>query len=445
MKKNISIIGSCISRDIFNDKRLVNSFEVKFYSFQTNIWDMFSDGLNVSSLCIGKIPIENFVRRMIDYDLNKDSAINDLVNAGSEYLLIDMFALFKPCLKITQNNKTVYLKNVRTDYVKGQLEKLLNNAKIKLLNYEEIDEKLIYNGLKKLANFIKNHFDEEKIILHYPIFCEKYCDLENKIERYTNKDITTFMNRSNLINKFTDYLFSLLPRAKKFIPKSFLKFPCAIYRETDNILGLPNPVHLSNKDLLLSATELIKVINLNIKESPLINLLSDEVLSLNNRIVKMKKVIDGTEKNIVTNLNYYVNNLLNLDKYIVLISVKNQAANKLNKFFARTKLYLDMNIKKSQSYVAIVNKKDNFIKEIVSNDKAELNYKCGNTNICLISDYKSNLTSILINDKEYTSNRRGLNFVIINAETFEVEDRFFCDTYIDDYLLISPSIKICSE
>ena len=162
-------------------------------------------------------------------------------------------------------------------------------------------------------------------------------------------------------------------------------------------------------------------------------------------LLKMKKVIDGTEKNIVTNLNYYVNNLLNLDKYIVLISVKNQAANKLNKFFARTKLYLDMNIKKSQSYVAIVNKKDNFIKEIVSNDKAELNYKCGNTNICLIGDYKSNLTSILINDKEYTSNRRGLNFVIINAETFEVEDRFFCDTYIDDYLLISPSIKICSE
>ena len=436
--KTISIIGSCVSRDLFNDKRLTDKINVNFYSFQTNIWDMFSEGLNVSSLCVDQIPIENFARRMTYYDLNKYPVIDGLKKAKSDFIMIDLFVLFKPCLKIIQNGKSIYLKNVNLNKIAVYLEQLLENAKIETLKYNEVDEKLIYQGLDKLAIFLKENYEEKNIILHYPVFCSRYWDLNNKIINFGDKEKNIFIKRSNYVNKFTDYLFSLLPKSKKFKPEEFLKNPCAKYRETDDISGLPNPVHLSNKDLIICSTNLIKLLNLDIKDNSLLNLLNDEVAMLNNRVVKLKNTVDKLSKNVLTSLNFYFNSICDLKKCVVLISVKNQCANHLNKFYAKSKLQLEMSISSCQSYVAIVNLNENIIEEKVSNDRVELDYNINNKNIHLISDYKSNITSIMVDGVEYSTNRRGLNFVILDNQKLRVIDYFYCDTYIDENLLISP-------
>ena len=74
--KKFAIIGSCVSRDIFNDVRMQGLCEVDFYSFQNNVWDMVNEPLNVPAKIINSLPFENFIRRMVDYDLNKTAIKN---------------------------------------------------------------------------------------------------------------------------------------------------------------------------------------------------------------------------------------------------------------------------------------------------------------------------------------------------------------------------------
>ena len=128
--------------------------------------------------------------------------------------------------------------------------------------------------------------------------------------------------------------------------------------------------------------------------------------------------------------------MIDLDNQIIFISAKNQSAHKLHKFFNKNKLGLKMEIAPNQSYIAVINKSDKFFYENVSFEELSLHYMYKNLNIFLASDYKTNLTSIKINNDEYSQNRRGLNFVIVDKNTLKVTQTFYCDTYIDDFLII---------
>ena len=437
--KKIAIIGSCVSRNLFNDERLVKEYEVGFYSFQTNIWDMFSKGLDISTLLINQFPTENFNRRMINYDLNKKTAIDALLNSDCEYVMIDMFNLFKPCLKVTLQNKSIYLKNTREELV----EKFLKDAKIgvktEIIKSEDVNEKLIQKGLEKLANFLKQHFDEQKIIINYPVFCKRFWNLDGKIVDYSANDQRLFSQKENLINKWSNYLATLLPKAKKFKPAIQGKL-CSCYVVTDNIKNNPNPVHLSNKDMLTMVTELINVLEEPIQSKPLLYQLNDVCEKLQANVVKQVKNIERLKTGVFTSLNYYVNNILDLSKHIVLISAKNQASQQLNKFFAKSKINLEMNFSKSQSYIAVINKLDNFLYEQSSDEKVEYKYVYKDIEIELLSHYKENLSSIKVKGQEYSTCRRGLNIVILNNKNLKVIDSFYCDTYIDENLLITPHL-----
>lgn len=435
--KKIAIIGSCVSRDIFNDSRLKKLCEVDFYAFQNNIWDLFNKSLEIPKSFVDSIPLENFTRRMIDYDLNK-TAIPTLQNKPCDFLMIDMFVIWRECLRIKSKDSTIYFKNNRAKLIAEYIDKSNMGFECDLLEYKDIDESLIYQGLTDLANWINSNYKPEQVILHYPIFCKRYWNLDNKLIKFGEKDRTNAVNRYEIVKKFTDFLASKILGCKCLIPEEYNPNACAVYLGTDDISLLPNPVHCSPKDMIVSATQLIDLLGEENKQN-LINAMNDEIIVEHNKNVKMTKIIEKLTKNTVTSLNNYVNNILDLDNQIVLIATKNQASEYLHKFFAKTKLDLTMDIKRSQSYVAIIDKQNKIYSEAVEDEYAVLEIKDKFRSLQVSSNFKENTTSIKVNGKEYSQNRRGLNFVVVNNKTYEVEDSFFCDTYADEYLLIMPT------
>ncbi len=297
---------------------------------------------------------------------------------------------------------------------------------------------VIESGLTDLANFLKENYAEENIILHYPAFCKRYCNLNGKIVSFSQKDIANGNYRKSVVYKWTDFLHALIPNAKTLKPETFLNDPLSIHLYTDDLTTIPNPVHLSQEDKVLTVSHLMT--QLNILSAEKISPVIKEFLNLSNSYVQLYKSFERVQKNTVTSLNNYFNNVLDLDRHIVIISTKNQASEKANKFFAKSKLGIKLNLSPSTSYVAIINKKDNFIYENVSDDSVSYVYKKKFKTVEVKSSYKYNISSISINKKEYSCNRRGLNFVIIDNKTMNVVDKFFCDTYVDDFLLISPNI-----
>lgn len=167
--KKVAIIGSCVSRDIFNDVRMQGLCEVDFYSFQNNVWDMVNEPLNVPATIINSLPFENFIRRMVDYDLNK-TAIKILEEKKDDYLVIDLYAMRQSVVKVFNEEKEAYAYT----YKSQDLFRMLNNAKmdfdIELINRDDIEQEVIERGFEKFAKWAIKNFNPNNIIIHYPLF-----------------------------------------------------------------------------------------------------------------------------------------------------------------------------------------------------------------------------------------------------------------------------------
>ena len=161
--------------------------------------------------------------------------------------------------------------------------------------------------------------------------------------------------------------------------------------------------------------------------------------------LKNKKLANENLKVNEYNLNDYVSNIENLSDFIIIISAKDECSNRLKSFTNKSLLDIKMNVKYRESYIAIIDKSRNFVKEIVSNDSINYEYKNDLPHNAIIriksAGYEcGNMSSIVlkINDSttELSLNKRGLNFVLLNAKTLDVVDTFKCDTHLDPDLTI---------
>lgn len=44
--KKVAIVGSCCSRELFNDLSVKKHFTVSFYAFQINMWNIVTKGVD---------------------------------------------------------------------------------------------------------------------------------------------------------------------------------------------------------------------------------------------------------------------------------------------------------------------------------------------------------------------------------------------------------------
>jgi hypothetical protein len=140
-------------------------------------------------------------------------------------------------------------------------------------------------------------------------------------------------------------------------------------------------------------------------------------------------------------LNYLQKMLLNPSK-IVIISCLDEASvhfSKLNPILEQVGLKESLADCFRCSYMAVFSKNKIYFekksqREIVLHKKLNID----NVSFYISSGGYENLTSkILINDEDYSCNKRGLNFVIFNTKTKCIEDAFNVDFYDDEDLKIN--------
>ncbi len=133
------------------------------------------------------------------------------------------------------------------------------------------------------------------------------------------------------------------------------------------------------------------------------------------------------------NINEYFKDYKFLKNKIIVISAKDEASKHFNLFTEKQKFGFDKQVHYRNSYVAVIDIKRDFYYEYVSNQKYECSYKVKNKFIDIISaGYETgNISSIKIDDREYSMNHRGLNFAIFHFKTLDLVDSFFCDTFSD--------------
>ncbi|WP_304405238.1 hypothetical protein [Algibacter lectus] len=140
-------------------------------------------------------------------------------------------------------------------------------------------------------------------------------------------------------------------------------------------------------------------------------------------------------------LKEYLNYAKSLD-LLVLTAVRDDGSGQYRNYkksFKSIGLESNLNKKFRWSYVGVKNMKTGFAKEIIDTTKVSINFKSEKLDIKLTSiggNKPGNMSSILINGKEYSKNLRGHNFVIIDLKEQKVLDAFNIDTHGDDKLLI---------
>lgn len=138
-------------------------------------------------------------------------------------------------------------------------------------------------------------------------------------------------------------------------------------------------------------------------------------------------------------LEDYLKILSETNQYFVIISSKDDMTNSLLE--SECKALYDMGIvdridafNYGDSFIAAINgKKKEY--SCVSNRKQKYETEVGHSIIRVISAgyLDGNISSIIVNDKEYSINQRGINFVVIDKESELVVDRATCDTWAPDH------------
>lgn len=455
MKKHISILGSCVSRQMFNTNILEDAFIIDKYIYQVCHWDLFGNKIEINKEDLLHYYKEEFNARMIVCDLTK-SSISELEKANSEYLLVDLYCIINDVIELTFNGKSTYVQVSYDRYSSffNNLKSIKNGELLDLkhssYSYKKVDENLILSGLELLANWINKHYDGKNVIVNVPSFAEKYITLNQEIMSYSERIIENGKNNLNAIKKYSKFLSSKIPNSKILDLTNINCISQFNVFDDINKFKIPPQMHYTTSHYLKMSQELLKLLNLNINDfiifpdffSPIdFECARFKNLYLTELKTKSKSVVYQS----YLNLNEYISKIENIDDFLILISVKDEASLYLKNFKLKDKLKLKMDIGYRQSYIAVIDFHRNFIKEISSNELINFDYNIPSLNSSIIirsGGYNSgNISSILLNTQtskiELSENKRGLNFALLNTKTLKIIDTFRCDSNGDSSLQIN--------
>jgi len=437
-KISFSIIGTCVSRELFNTVVLSEFASVNTYIFQRCLWDMAAKGTNVSREDIDKIQTEPYTARMLYHSFNK-TYFDDLREAGSEYLLIDLYNIRADVIKVLFKGNEYYFQNTTHNEIEA-----LNKAKqietFEDMNIEVIGKALddfsVASGLEYFAGEIKKIYSEEKIIINIPRHSEKYYK-DGALSSYP--DNVKELNDKNdaLVEKWSSYLCRLLPKAKIFSDGAPSVGMFSIYDKISSKADIPPAIHYSKVDLVRKSYRLLEM--LGVKPSKSIEeYLSIELMKSMDAFMRLNSELNSFKKRMLT-LNNYFEKIENKSDFIIIITVKDDASNSLKYFRNRSQLPLSFKIGFRDSYIAIVDKKRNFVYEKISTSKLEYEYEVENFTVRVKSaGWLAGNESFVSTDCQtnLSQNRRGMNIVVLNSVTLELVDSANCDSFGDKELKV---------
>lgn len=205
----IGIIGSCITRDVFNSRHVKNwkeFFDVTAYQSQITLPSLMSTEVKYNQSNAVYKNMDNFSINQINTELNK-SILSDLIESQPDYLLIDFYGdLF---FGVVQAKNGGYITNKkwmfsRTNIFNENIESGITlNVEKNLSAYFE----LWCESIKKFFVFLDTYLPNTKVVIHHSKFVDVYED-ENYLKSVgeaigVHKD-THFLN--SVWGKLTNYL-----------------------------------------------------------------------------------------------------------------------------------------------------------------------------------------------------------------------------------------------
>ena len=451
-KKRAIIIGSCVTRNLFNNRIMQNIFDIDLYVCQICSFALFDKGLGIESQLIKNANLPEFSTRNIDYELNKN-AIERVKSFGSEYVFLDFHNIYSDIFLasidnfansvITQSNSYLIYNSLAALNAVEELKDL----RIKKIPFGQVEKQIIEEGLRKLAVFLSEHFEENKIIIHIPQRVDKYVDINDGIYRYSEKLLEEEKEYDRTVFYYSKKFADMLPKAKIFYNYNN-KFAKVIDSNVEHKSN-PESNHFSDYDNLCAAKNMLNMLGIpyekywNYEISPE----QYDSIQLNNKCMREYMRSIKLFKGSLT-LNNYFDKIANFKDVIVILSAKDEALAKLKYFRNKKSIDLKMKMNYRDSYIAILDAKRNFIYEKSDAQKIEYIYKFDQKSIYVASAgfLTGNLSKIIVNGdgKNLSSQKTGLNIVILNSETLDVVDIAYCNTHDDKDLIVeSAYFKNC--
>lgn len=221
--KEISVIGSCVCRDLFEK-------DTENFSFHTDI--RFSSPISMLSApvesvhadfdsFIKDVPVVNgkWYRKNLINDINK-TAFKALEERHGEYLVLD-FAESRISLgkiRWKDSEKTLLVTNsssFRAHYAASFCHNILKDTTVEDINPLDYDDDFWKKTIKDYYEKITKLFDEEKIILIKNMPARHFVDAAGYLHPYfTNFHFDSIMLCDLLLEKLNGYFLECCPKCK---------------------------------------------------------------------------------------------------------------------------------------------------------------------------------------------------------------------------------------
>ena len=210
-KVNISIFGSCVSRDLFEADSIAHEvFDIKTYVARQSIISALSKP--VSDVCEEDIHLDSaFQRRMVLGDLHKD-AFEKLAGDGSEYLLVDMVDERLGVCLLGESVITLSTELVGCGYVENPASLRIRPS---AANGEIfVNGKNLKDYCKEFAQKILAIYPEDKIIIHRALGVFDYFDENGQQVSFPDDQKAKCQNMNRTLGIMYDALSGAMPGAK---------------------------------------------------------------------------------------------------------------------------------------------------------------------------------------------------------------------------------------
>lgn len=221
--KNITSLGSCVSRDVFN---LVQDRYKVLLNIQRNpIKTMFGEPLKLDGYAYNRAGEGGWISRMIKYNCEK--LIPAVLSENpTDYIIIDLVAERTPVGMYEYQSKH-YLLPLFPVFLK-LAENVPELKHIKKIMVSEISEEELDDCIGKFVQMLLQIYKQQQIVIHRFLPVKQYVDENMKLCDFTNP----WYDAENLhMNTMYDKLEKLLPEAH------VIKMPDCVFGDKFNRWG----------------------------------------------------------------------------------------------------------------------------------------------------------------------------------------------------------------
>lgn len=240
MKKNLVILGSCITRDAFNFSH--DQYVIQHYFARTSLISLMSKSLSIDK---SKINLTSaFQKNCIVQDIEK-SFFYKISESNFDFILIDFiderFNLLKLSESLITKSNELVASGLMDEY---DFTEIVRNED--LLSTWEKSAKIFFNTLLE-------HIPAHKIIIHKGLWKTKYVNENGTISEFSNQ-----LQHIDMQNKYLNYYY-------QFIEENFKEINVLdmtneeLYCSVDHRWGL-SPYHFEDKYYQLFLAKLDQIV-----------------------------------------------------------------------------------------------------------------------------------------------------------------------------------------